>query len=202
MSAFLESCDDLSGLNHLLKASSKEVVLKLLNLVFLSRNEVNKSNIFEVIQSKLELEEEDEAAALYAAALECIKCVLESGELTVLKDLFDAKGGEVSAQLKKLVAQCISANLSLWREASDMGRISLPHLVDMDWTIIVKKASSQVQHMNVPALLVELDIEQIPDRVDEPPRVEKVGFELSKETLDTMLDGLGRIRDQLGAMGE
>ena len=57
-----------------------------------------------------------------------------------------------------------------------MGRISLPHLVDMDWTIIVKKASSQVQHMNVPALLVELDVEQIPDRVDEPPRVEKVSI--------------------------
>ena len=55
-----------------------------------------------------------------------------------------------------------------------MGRISLPHLVDTDWTIIVKKASSEVEHMNVPALLVELDIQQIPVRVDEPPRVEKV----------------------------
>ena len=70
--------------------------------------------------------------------------------------------------------QCISANLSLWREASDSARISLPHLVDVDWTIIVKKASSEVQHMSVPALLVQLDIEQTPHCVDEPPRVEKV----------------------------
>ena len=57
-----------------------------------------------------------------------------------------------------------------------MGRISLPHLVDVDWTIIVKKASSEVSNMNVPALLVELDVEQIPTRVDEPPEVEKVCF--------------------------
>lgn len=34
-----------------------------------------------------------------------------------------------------------------------------------------------------------------------PPAVEKVGFELSKEALQTMLDGLSRIRDQLSAMG-
>lgn len=73
-----------------------------------------------------------------------------------------------------LYMQCISASLSLWREACDMGRISLPHLVDMDWTVIVKKASSEVAQMNVPALLVELQIEQTPTRVDEPPRVEKV----------------------------
>jgi len=55
-----------------------------------------------------------------------------------------------------------------------MGRISLPHLVDMDWVVHMKKASCEVAHMNVPALLVELDIEQTPVRVDEPPCVEKV----------------------------
>lgn len=59
-----------------------------------------------------------------------------------------------------------------------MGRLSLPHLVDMDWTIVVKKASSQVQSLSVPALMVQLDIEQTPERVDEPPRVEKVGERL------------------------
>ena len=56
-----------------------------------------------------------------------------------------------------------------------MSRVSLPQLVDVDWAIIVKKASSEVERMSVPALLVELDIEQTPDFVDQPPRVEKVG---------------------------
>ena len=32
------------------------------------------------------------------------------------------------------------------------------------------------------------------------PSVSAVTVELSKETLDTMLDGLGRIRDQLSAV--
>ena len=34
----------------------------------------------------------------------------------------------------------------------------------------------------------------------EQPSMSAVTVELSKETLDTMLDGLGRIRDQLSAV--
>jgi hypothetical protein len=33
------------------------------------------------------------------------RCVLECGELTALKELFDAKGETVSADLKKLVGK-------------------------------------------------------------------------------------------------
>lgn len=54
-----------------------------------------------------------------------------------------------------------------------MGRVTLPRLVDVDWTIIVKRASSLVESMHVPALLVQLDVEQTPEWMDEPPRVEK-----------------------------
>lgn len=46
---------------------------------------------------------------LFCDLLRCyfcdVRCVLESGELTALKDLFDAKGSEVSSQLKKLIGQ-------------------------------------------------------------------------------------------------
>ena len=55
--------------------------------------------------------------------------------------------------------------------------------------------------MNIPSVLVELEIEQTPCSTNFPPSVEKVPFELSAQALSTMLDGLGRIRDQLGAMG-
>jgi COMM domain containing 9 len=55
--------------------------------------------------------------------------------------------------------------------------------------------------MNIPSLLVELDVEPIPSAVDAPATVQKISFELSRESLETILDGLGRIRDQLGAMG-
>ncbi len=54
--------------------------------------------------------------------------------------------------------------------------------------------------MNVPSVLLELAVERQPTRTDEVPGTEKVAMELSRETLETLLDGLGKIRDQLSAM--
>jgi hypothetical protein len=50
---------------------------------------------------------------VYACVCVCVcvyvylvsRCVLECGELTALKELFDAKGETVSADLKKLVGK-------------------------------------------------------------------------------------------------
>lgn len=43
-------------------------------------------------------------------------------------------------------------------------------------------------------------IKEDPSLCGDRPSVSAVTMELSKETLDTMLDGLGRIRDQLSAV--
>lgn len=43
-------------------------------------------------------------------------------------------------------------------------------------------------------------IREDPSLCGDRPSVSAVTVELSKETLDTMLDGLGRIRDQLSAV--
>ena len=51
--------------------------------------------------------------------------------------------------------------------------------------------------MSAPAILMELKVQDPPARRDVMPAVRHVTFELSKETTDTMLDGLRRIRDQL-----
>ena len=42
---------------------------------------------------------------LYEAALVCIKCVLESGEISDLAQLYEEVGGDVNAKLKQLVGQ-------------------------------------------------------------------------------------------------
>ena len=44
--------------------------------------------------------------------------------------------------------------------------------------------------------------EETPLSVESVPQVSGVNVELSKETLDTMLDGLGKIRDQLSAVAK
>jgi len=98
-------------------------------------------------------------------------------------------------------------------------QISLPRLEEINWRVDVKSASDLIGQMSVPTVLVEMQVrptqplapschlanearmrEQIRDG-DLPPakQVRKVQFELSKEGLQTVLEGLGKIRDQLSS---
>jgi COMM domain containing 9 len=131
----------------------------------------------------------------------CLKCVLGSGELNDLVELFQDYGTDVNPKLKQLIGQLISHKLEIWKDASISNRVSLPRYLDLDWTLNVQKSSSEVTHLNIPSLLLELSLEPTPQTTDGPSSVEKISFELSREALETVLDGLGRIRDQLGAMG-
>jgi hypothetical protein len=82
-----------------------------------------------------------------------------------------------------------------------LSRVSLPKLVDIDWSLHVKRASSQVSRLKVPVAIVGFQIEDQPTSTSSLPATQRVDFELSREALSTMLDGLGKIRDQLSAMG-
>ncbi|KAG9335752.1 hypothetical protein JZ751_004181 [Albula glossodonta] len=77
--------------------------------------------------------------------------------------------------------------------------ISLPQLVDMDWRVDMKTASDSVSRMAVPTCLMHMKVQDpLASGCGDP--VSTVTVELSRETLDTMLDGLGRIRDQLSVV--
>ena len=103
-------------------------------------------------------------------------------------------------RLKALLTKQLAGNMAGWREASIMSLPSLPKFVDVDWRVDIKAATEQVGRMAVPAVLVDLKTQQQPTVKGVVPGVETVSFELSKEALDTMVDGLGRIRDQLGSI--
>ena len=45
-----------------------------------------------------------------------------------------------------------------------------------------------------------LQVKDTPSRSDEMPAMRSVNVEFSRDTLDTMLDGLGKIRDQLSSV--
>jgi hypothetical protein len=67
----------------------------------------------------------------------------------------------------------------------------------------------QVSRLNAPCLLLQLDVEKPASSsagVSQPPlsllpESERLCVELSPESLGALLDGLGRIRDQLALMG-
>ncbi|XP_077425264.1 COMM domain-containing protein 9 isoform X2 [Vanacampus margaritifer] len=80
-----------------------------------------------------------------------------------------------------------------WRTDAVGGQTSLPQLKAVDWRVDVVSSSDALRRMCVPACLVHFETEDV---VGEDC-VSVATVELSRESLDTMLDGLGRIRDQL-----
>lgn len=83
---------------------------------------------------------------------------------------------------------------------SAAARVSLPQLIDHSWAVHQQSASSSVATMNVPAVVVRLKVREQPDSAIAIPEVKNLDMELSKESLDTMLEGFNKIRDQLSAM--
>ncbi|XP_066932123.1 COMM domain-containing protein 9-like [Clytia hemisphaerica] len=80
--------------------------------------------------------------------------------------------------------------------------VSLPTLVDFDLRVDVISSSNQISRISVPRCLLQL---QVLDKGNtkgtaEEEKPSNITVELSKETLDTMLDGLGKIRDQLNSV--
>jgi len=102
--------------------------------------------------------------------------------------------------LKALLAKIIASHLVEWREASMNNMVSPPKLIDFDWRVDLKKSSNHLSRMAVPTLFVEMKVQETPEEKEVMPGVKDVQFELSKEALATMLDGLGKIRDQLGSI--
>jgi hypothetical protein len=47
---------------------------------------------------------------------------------------------------------------------------------------------------------MSLQVENLPETTNQLPTTQTVNFELSREALETMIDGLGKIRDQLKNM--
>lgn len=54
--------------------------------------------------------------------------------------------------------------------------------------------------MQIPSIQMSLLLENTPNSVFALPALQQVEFEMNRETLETMIDGLGKIRDQLSSM--
>jgi hypothetical protein len=81
----------------------------------------------------------------------------------------------------------------MWTDAAYFNCVSLPRLVDLDWTVHVRRSSSQVTvpttahawsqkytyifkitqmtNMEIPSLFLRLDVEEQPQRIGEMPLV-------------------------------
>lgn len=205
----------LAPLNCLLKAPDKRAVEKVINLVFVemasSSSQPQRSSTSSFlpegcageVQELLDLpnESQEEAFQLVAALQECISVSLYSNRMEDLAALYEQEGQEVNAKLKSMIGSIITAKLGVFREAAIANRVSLPKYVDMNWAINMKKCSSKIPAMNVPTVLLKLQVQGQVTRANEVPDLENIDVELNKPAIETLLDGLGKIRDQLSSLG-
>lgn len=107
-----------------------------------------------------------------------------------------------------------------WYSRYFISLVSLPRLVDFDWKVNIKSSSDSVSRMAAPTCLVQMNVrprpytytppdkrywrqvQSNPESTKEMANVRSINVEFNKETLETMLDGLGKIRDQLSSVAK
>ncbi|XP_071955608.1 COMM domain-containing protein 9-like [Antedon mediterranea] len=190
---------DFEVLNLLLKANAKELVIELCQNSFTYRNAssypekviLNTSNTLEVDKAdSLQLLQSLATLIQYALYIGCTS-------VTSVKEIFP---GDFHKSLKDLLSKIIAEYLPTWRKSSINNQVSLPRLVDFDWRVDVKTCSDSISRMSVPTCLLNLQTRENAKDDKEFSCDSSVDLELNKQTLDTMLDALGKIRDQLDSV--
>lgn len=187
----------LNALQLLLKAPSKKIVDGIFVGVFRSRESpINQTQINDVVQV-LSCSDEEAKELLVAVRTFIKDCIYEAPSPKEMLTMLPAK---LHDQLKKLLATIVHAHLREWRQDAVFSHPALPRLQEIDWRIDVKSASESITQMSVPTVLVELKVDDNTKNDEDEERARSVLFELNKETLQTMLSGLGTIREQLSSV--
>uniref|UniRef100_A0A8D1DVS8 COMM domain-containing protein n=1 Tax=Sus scrofa TaxID=9823 RepID=A0A8D1DVS8_PIG len=156
------------------RASSKDVVRQLCQESF-SSSAVGSKKLLDITCSTLSVTQEE--------AEQLLQALHRLTRVAVFHDLSSAEA------ILALFPENFHQNLK-----NLLTKIILEHVVD------IKTSSDSISRLAVPTCLLQMKIQEDPSLCGDKPSVSAVTVELSKETLDTMLDGLGRIRDQLSAV--
>lgn len=191
--------ESMSVLSALMGAQTKTVVGDVFQQAFRHRGDLSsapKTTIAAGLGIK-----ETEVLPILVAAKDIIARSLYSASAEVdYQKIMDTCDSSLDDRLKKLIAKVVGSNLLEWKSIASKQLISWPRMVDMDWRVDVKSSSQQMSRMSVPTVILDLKVEGQPVMRGDMPRVKSVNFELSKESLGTLLDGMNKIKDQLGAL--
>jgi len=189
---------DAKPLLLLLKAGKADVIDSFFVDAFRYRQDGISAEKKKSWSESLQNASADDVNSLYTSIDQLIRDCLYLG---VAPDkVADVFPNDFHAQLKSLLSKVIGSHVAEWRESSMSNVISPAKLIDFDWRVDTKTSSNHLSRMAVPTVLVEMKLQENPTKVGIMPGVKNVQFELSKEALATMLDGLTKIRDQLGSI--
>ncbi|KAK2834609.1 hypothetical protein Q7C36_015310 [Tachysurus vachellii] len=187
--------EHFSSLNLLLKAPSKDVVRQICTDSFTTRVHESQSVIDSTARA---LSVSSTEAMQVLAAFHTLSHHVVFHNFTAPEQIQSLFPATFHSNLKNLITKILLEQSATWRNEALSSQISLPQLEDLEWRVDMKMASDSVSRMAVPTCILHMKI-QDGGSVSSKSK-SSVTVELSKETLDTMLDGLGRIRDQLSAV--
>eukprot|EP00700_Malawimonas_jakobiformis_P002794 EC724987.1.p1 GENE.EC724987.1~~EC724987.1.p1 ORF type:complete len:196 (+),score=15.64 EC724987.1:63-650(+) len=185
----------------LLNAPSKKAVDEAFVECFQLYSNVPASSLIEQFHAKLSSVfnvTKEQAGQLVSGIREIIRVALYSS--MGADEVARVIPPSVDDRLKSLVAQIVTHHLGEWRDLALQTQPAFPRLLEFDWRADVKTSSHLLSRMAAPTLLVQLKVQPTPERAGAVPEPRSVVFETTRETLDTVLERLGRIRDQLQAV--
>lgn len=190
----------MDGLAFLKSVPNEQVAVKIFQEVFKRRDQKTPDEQFlQSLISVLKLEEASQAEEFFGSCVYSIGISVYENT-TNLAPLFPEKfhPGVKSLVLDKI----LPSQLTSWRKLASENTISLPRLIQLDWRIDLKRASDSLSSMNIPTVLVQLGIENPTTHVDQLHKQteRKITFELNKQTLETLVDGLQKIKGQLNSL--
>jgi len=158
---------------------------------FISRDSKVPLSVVEDAARKLNISQ-DEADKMFSSLSQLVRIAVYNGysEPEQMQQLFP---DSFHGNLKDLLTSMLCEKSSAWKNTALSKQVSMPKLVDFSWRVDVKTASNESARMSVPACILQVQVEDKSHGLG----VDSHTVELNKETLDTMLDGLSKIRDQL-----
>mmetsp|Transcript_12635 Transcript_12635/g.15237 ORF Transcript_12635/g.15237 Transcript_12635/m.15237 type:complete len:202 (-) Transcript_12635:84-689(-) len=194
---------DLSPLSLLLNASSKTVVAELFEDVFACRYQGLTSDRRNRIISDFGLngqESETEANQLFESIVSLIRATLYSSlDNEQTQALFPE---DFHPSLRTLVIKILSARKAEWHEACIESQVSIPKFMGLDWRLDVRSASNDpaASRNAQPIAMVKVKVEGEVTRAGQMPQVQETTLEMDKTTVNTIVNTLSQIRDQLGGL--
>jgi hypothetical protein len=91
------------------------------------------------------------------------------------------------------------AGLPRWREVAVERRVGLPHLEGVSWSVLAVNSTSAAASANEAALRLRLSVRDQPSAEGVMPACRDVHVAVSPASLGAMLEGMRRVKEQLGA---
>lgn len=183
---------DFSHLMILLKAGSKDIVYQICHKVM---ERLPKETAYQALTLKfndlLNITSE-ESIQLYTALSLLMKKAL-SMQAPDVSQIFSIFPSDFQKNLRNLLTKIIVENFEEIKSCTMGNTVSLPQLVDFDWRVNVTASSNSFSQMNLPTCLLQLQMQESQKSITET----EVNIELTKETLDMMIDEISKIQTQV-----